>query len=104
MAEAKPKFEKDLEKLEGIVDALEEGDLPLDTSIKKFEEGIKLYRRCEKALSEAEKKIEVLVKNAQGSIEAKPFDEDSAGDLSAPVDVSEEESYDEEEDEDEELF
>ena len=101
MAEAKPKFEKDLEKLEDIVESLEEGELPLDTAIKKFEEGIKLYRRCEKALSEAEKKIEVLVKDAQGAIEAKPFDEDEADDLEAPVDDDAEEEDDPEE---EELF
>ncbi len=42
---AEPKFEKDLEKLEGIVEALEEGGLPLDQSLKKFEEGIKLAQR-----------------------------------------------------------
>ncbi|MCH7960514.1 MAG: exodeoxyribonuclease VII small subunit [Candidatus Hydrogenedentes bacterium] len=71
-----PKFEKDLEKLEKIVDTLEEGGLPLDDSIKKFEEGIKLAKRCEKALSSAEKKIEVLTKNAQGKIETKPFADD----------------------------
>ena len=50
---AEPKFEKDLEKLESIVESLEEGGLPLDASIKKFEEGIKLAKRCEVALSSA---------------------------------------------------
>ena len=70
---AEPKFEKDLEKLEGIVEALEEGGLPLDQSLKKFEEGIKLAQRCEKALSAAEKKIEVLTKNAEGELETNPF-------------------------------
>ena len=82
-----PKFEKDLEKLEKIVDTLEEGGLPLDDSIKKFEEGIKLAKRCEKALSSAEKKIEVLTKDAQGKVETKPFADD------------EEEEDDDEEDE-----
>ncbi|MCH7910511.1 MAG: exodeoxyribonuclease VII small subunit [Candidatus Hydrogenedentes bacterium] len=83
-----PKFEKDLEKLEKIVDTLEEGGLPLDDSIKKFEEGIKLAKRCEKALSAAEKKIEVLTKDAQGKVETKPFADDE-----------EEEDDDEEDDE-----
>ena len=83
-----PKFEKDLEKLEKIVDTLEEGGLPLDDSIKKFEEGIKLAKRCEKALSSAEKKIEVLTKDAQGKVETKPFADDE-----------EEEEDDEEDDE-----
>lgn len=76
MAEAK--FEKDLERLETIVEALEEGGLPLDDALKRFEEGIKLAQRCEKALTDAEKKIEVLVKNAEGKLEAEPFGE-SAG-------------------------
>ncbi|MFP4500565.1 MAG: exodeoxyribonuclease VII small subunit [Candidatus Hydrogenedentota bacterium] len=71
---AAPSFEKDLEKLEAIVGALEEGGLELDDALKRFEEGIKLAKRCEKALADAEKKIEVLTKNAEGEIEAKPLD------------------------------
>ena len=72
-----PKFEKDLERLEGIVEALEEGGLPLDEALKKFEEGIKLAQRCEKALSSAEKKIEILTRDAGGEISAESFgDED----------------------------
>lgn len=73
---AEPKFEKDLEKLEEIVAALEEGDLPLDEALKRFEEGIKLAKRCEKALCEAEKRIELLTKNADGQLEAQPFVEE----------------------------
>jgi exodeoxyribonuclease VII small subunit len=75
MAEAK--FEKDLERLESIVGALEEGGLPLDDALKRFEEGIKLAQRCEKALTDAEKKIEILVKNAEGKLEAQPFGDDA---------------------------
>lgn len=70
-------FEKDLEQLEAIVTALEEGGLSLDESLKRFEEGINLARRCEKALGEAEKKIEILTKNAEGELETKPFGEDT---------------------------
>ena len=77
---ARPKkeanFEKDLEQLEQIVTALEEGGLPLDESLKRLEDGIKLARRCEKALGEAEKKIEILLKNDAGDLEAQPFGED----------------------------
>jgi exodeoxyribonuclease VII small subunit len=73
---AEPKFEKDLEKLEEIVAALEEGELPLDESLKRFEEGIKLAKRCEKALADAEKKIEILTKNTEGKLEAQPFSEE----------------------------
>ncbi len=79
---AEPKFEKDLERLEEIVSALEEGELPLDDALKRFEEGIKLAKRCEKALSEAEKKIEILTKNADGKLEGQPFgdDDEESGD------------------------
>jgi len=80
---AEPKFEKDLEKLEKIVSALEEGGLPLDESLKRFEEGIKLARRCDKALTEAEKKIEVLVKNAEGDLKAEPFGDEDGDEKSA---------------------
>jgi exodeoxyribonuclease VII small subunit len=75
---AETKFEKDLEKLEEIVTALEEGELSLDDAMKRFEEGIKLAKRCEKALSEAEKKIEILTRNADGDLEAQPFEEEGA--------------------------
>lgn len=70
-------FEQDLEALEAIVGALEEGGLSLDDALKQFESGITLARRCEKALSEAEKKIEILVKNADGDLEPQPFDEEA---------------------------
>ena len=70
-------FEQDLEQLEAIVAALEEGGLPLDQALAQFEQGVKLARVCEKALTEAEKKIEILVKNAEGDLEAEPFGEDA---------------------------
>ena len=57
---AKKSFESSLEKLENVVGSLESGDLSLDESIKKFEEGIKLYKGCKELLSEAESKIQVL--------------------------------------------
>ncbi len=70
---AEPKFEKDLERLEQTVEALEAGGLSLDDALKRFEEGVKLARRCEKALTDAERKIEILTKDAQGEIVAEPF-------------------------------
>ena len=81
--EAESNFEKDLEVLEKLVEELEEGGLPLDVSITKFEEGMRLAQRCDKALSAAEKKIEILTKNADGDLEAQPFDE-AAGAESSP--------------------
>lgn len=67
MAAAK-KFdlEKSLADLEGLVEELESGDLPLETAMKKFEEGIKLTRGCQTALKEAEQKVQILLKSAGG--------------------------------------
>ena len=53
-------FETQLEKLEEIVGQLESGELNLDDSLKKFEEGVKLFKSCKDKLSKAEKKIAVL--------------------------------------------
>lgn len=102
---AEPKFEKDMEKLEEIVAALEEGELSLDDAMKRFEEGIKLAKRCEKALSEAEKKIEILTKNADGELEAQPFgDEAETGDSPPKEKKASKDSGEAEEGEDELLF
>lgn len=71
---AEMKFEDAMEKLEKIVAELEEGGLPLEKSLKKFEEGIKLSRFCSKKLKEAERKIELLTKTAEGELETEPFE------------------------------
>lgn len=55
-------FEEQMQDLEQIVQVLEKGDLSLDDSVKKFEEGIKISKECNKILEEAEKKITILVK------------------------------------------
>ena len=60
-------FETSMEQLEKIVQELEKGDLNLDDSIKKFEEGMKISKDCNKFLEEAEKKITVLI-NENGAI------------------------------------
>ena len=57
-----------------LVDELEAGDLPLEKAMKKFEEGIKLTRECQKALKEAEQKVEVLVQSAGGEESLELFD------------------------------
>lgn len=66
------KFEKALERLEKIVDDLESGSLSLEDSLKVYGEGVKLIKMCRKKLNEAQKKIEVLVKE-EGNIGTKPF-------------------------------
>jgi len=69
-------FEKALEKLEKIVDELEEGDIPLDSSLKKYEEGIKLARVCQEKLDKARQKIETLTKGKDGKFKTKDFEQD----------------------------
>ena len=59
-------LEKALADLEGLVEELESGDLPLEKAMKKFEEGIKLTRSCQKSLKDAEQKVEILLKSAGG--------------------------------------
>jgi exodeoxyribonuclease VII small subunit len=70
------KFEDALQRLEQIVDELEGGDLALDDSLKVFEEGVALARRCAKYLEEAEKRIELLTKDESGLLKAEPFEWD----------------------------
>ena len=66
-------LEKSLADLEKLVEELESGDLPLETAMKKFEEGIKLTRGCQTALKEAEQKVQILLKSA-GDESLKDFD------------------------------
>ena len=68
-------FEQSLERLEAIVEELQGDELPLETRLKRFEEGVALVRECKKALEQATKKVEVLVKSSGGKLETKLFDE-----------------------------
>ena len=72
---AEKKFETALARLEVIVQELEQGDLPLEQSLKLFEEGIKLSRICNTRLEAAERKVEILLKDKEGSLKAQPFEE-----------------------------
>ena len=72
---AEIKFEDALKKLEKVVAELESGDLSLDDSLKRYEEGVKLAQLCSKKLDSARRKVEVLVKGGAGKLEAKPFNE-----------------------------
>jgi exodeoxyribonuclease VII small subunit len=67
------KFEDALARLEQIVGQLEAGNLPLEESLKVFEEGIALARHCAKYLEGAEKRIEILARDEQGALGAQPF-------------------------------
>ena len=70
---AQKTFEQSMKQLERIVQELEDGDLPLEKAIKKFEEGIKLTKLCSEKLDETEKKISVLLKDSEGQAAEKPF-------------------------------
>ena len=66
-------FEENMEQLEKVVQELENGKLNLDDSIKKFEEGMNLSKKCNEILEQAEKKITVLIKNGE-KIEEEDFE------------------------------
>jgi exodeoxyribonuclease VII small subunit len=70
----KERFEDALKKLEKIVSKLEEGEIPLEESLKLFEEGIRLSRFCNQKLDEVEKKVEILLKGKDGILKAQPFE------------------------------
>jgi exodeoxyribonuclease VII small subunit len=69
-------FEAALAELEGIVEALEHGDLSLDESLRRFERGVQLTRACQSALKNAEQKVEILLRKtgAPGEFETAAFD------------------------------
>jgi exodeoxyribonuclease VII small subunit len=73
---ATPNFEAALKRLEEIVKKLEAGDLPLDTALELFEEGIRLSRFCNTTLEAAERRVEILLKNDSGQARAVPFEAD----------------------------
>jgi exodeoxyribonuclease VII small subunit len=68
-------FEASLEALEQIVRQLEKGDLPLEKSLELFEQGIRLSRECQERLSQAERRIEVLLRDNQGRPVVRAFED-----------------------------
>jgi exodeoxyribonuclease VII small subunit len=72
-------FETALKSLEEIVTHLEAGDLALDRALELFEEGIKISRFCNAKLEEAERKVEMLIKSADGTLQEVPFPDDQGG-------------------------
>jgi len=66
-------FEENMKQLEQIANELEKGDLDLDTSVKKFEEGMRLSKECSDILEKAEKKITMLIKNSDNELTEENF-------------------------------
>jgi exodeoxyribonuclease VII small subunit len=82
-----PSFERALERLEAVVERLEQGDLELEASLAAFEEGVRLTRQCAEQLDAAERRIEILVHEGDGWVarplalgDAPDADEGAAGD------------------------
>jgi len=77
-----PDFEQAIAELEGLVERLERGDLPLDEALKAFERGVALTRQCQTSLQAAQQKVEILLKR-NGQAQVEPFegsaDEGAAG-------------------------
>lgn len=103
---AAPTFEEALARLETIVRELEEADLPLERSLTVFEEGVRLSRLLHERLNEAERKVEILMKNEAGEKVAVPFatgvepggDEPAAASGAAADDADEDAEDDSEDD------
>jgi len=74
-----PTFEAALERLDHIVGRLERGEVPLEESLALFEEGVKLARRCQTLLVDADERIRRLVPDGEGFV-LEPFDAGAAGD------------------------
>lgn len=74
--EKKADFERSLARLEEVVQKLEGANLSLEDAMKLFEEGVQLSRECQKQLAEAEARVEILLKKADGKLVAEPFEPD----------------------------
>lgn len=102
-AAAKSNFESSLTALERIVRDMEQGDLPLEKSLELFEQGVRLSRECQERLSEAERRVEVLLRDAEG----RPFAEalDASPGITTKDGLGDDDDIDvDEEDDDESVF
>jgi exodeoxyribonuclease VII small subunit len=72
---ANQSFESALENLEQVVEQLETGELSLEDSLAAFEKGVGLVKHCNQKLNEVERKIEILVKDKEGKLQLKNFEE-----------------------------
>lgn len=101
MAEKKATFENSLKELEKIVRRLEEGDSSLEDSLKLFEDGVRLSRECQERLNQAERRIEVLLKDENGNPVLRTIDGEDLREESEPK-IKRRIVFDNDEDEDEE--
>ncbi len=86
-------FEAALAALEKVVRELERGDLPLEKSLELFEQGVRLSRECQERLNQAERRIEILLRDEEGRPVLSTFeDEEEELDLGAENGASQDES------------
>lgn len=101
----KPNFETALAALEKIVRDLETGDLPLEESLKLFEDGVRLSRECQERLNQAERRIEVLLRDQDGKPLVESLtDQSLTGKTAAEPKVKRRIVFDNEDDKDESVF
>jgi exodeoxyribonuclease VII small subunit len=74
-----PTFEEALSQLEALVARLEAGDLPLEEALRAFEEGVRLTRLCAERLEDAERRVHLLTRTAEGTEQEVPFGLGDAG-------------------------
>ncbi len=103
MAEKKQTFETSLTDLEKIVRRLEDGDLSLEESLKLFEDGVRLSRECQERLNQAERRIEVLLKDENGNPTLEIVKAEDLGERREPK-VKKRIVFDDDEDNDESPF
>ena len=78
-SETQLSFESAVERLEQIVELMESDKMPLDDLLVRYEEGTKLVRFCQQQLESAEKRIEIVTRNAKGETKVEPFEPEKAG-------------------------
>ena len=78
-AEETKSFEESLADLEEIVAKLESGDLPLEESLQLFEEGVRLSRTCRERVTQAERRIEVLMRDSSGELTTRDLEDTTSG-------------------------
>jgi len=96
-------FESSLGELEKIVRKLEDGDLSLEESLKLFEDGVKLSRECQERLDQAERRIEVLLKDSDGKLSLQSLETDDLRESRQPT-IKKRIVFDDDEEEEESPF
>lgn len=77
MDQSSEKFEQSLQRLEGLVKGLETGSLSLEDALSSFQEGVGLVKQCQNLLSQAEQKVEILLKASGDQVDTKSFNPES---------------------------